>query len=349
MLSCPECCEEFEHFEEMQKLLQTIPVEPGDSNAMRARFDLLMGAKEAEHPSSAAMRLRPRIRPLKVVLVSLAAIAVIIAAALGVRQAVKWVSVATVAPPLSTPVPEPSPKPVAVAARTGAISGQIRTANGEMPRKIRVAVIAVPKSGVPSLEIAVETSADGKYQLDNIPTGQYYVLASSADAPTYYPGSPDVAGATIVSIQPGVVLESIDFSPIVSAGKPTPPAVPSELAEITGRDLLADGSPSQVVVIDVTLRLDTGERLPYKPDTSIVFTGTAGAPPVAASCVVGNLFRASVPANDSYALTVSNLAPGYAVQSIVDASMTDLLHGDLFTAATRPAVPSRIVITLTKN
>ena len=85
-----------------------------------------------------------------------------------------------------------------------------------------------------------------------------------------------------------------------------------------------------MIAIDVTLKLDTGERLPYKPDTSIVFTGTSGAFRIAASCVVGNLFRASVPANESYAVTVSNVAAGYAVQSIVDSDMTDLLHGGLF-------------------
>jgi hypothetical protein len=48
-------------------------------------------------------------------------------------------------------------------------------------------------------------------------------------------------------------------------------------------------------------------------------------------------------------MTVSNVAPGYAVQSIVDTRMTDLMHGDLFTAAASSAAPSRIVVTLTKN
>ena len=43
MLSCSECCEQLEHFEEMQQVLHTIPVEPCDSTAMRARFHLMMG------------------------------------------------------------------------------------------------------------------------------------------------------------------------------------------------------------------------------------------------------------------------------------------------------------------
>jgi hypothetical protein len=343
MLSCPECCEEMEDFEEMQQVLQTIPVEPCDSNAMRARFELLMGTAEKESLRSIATVSSRLIRPLNVVLVSLAAIVVLLAAVLGVRQAMKWIPARRGAPPLSASATTPPPKPVAAVIRTGALSGQIRASNGESLRKVRVAVVAVSKSGVPFAEIAVETDADGKYRLDNIPAGPYYVLAGSVDAPTYYPGSTNVGGATIVSIQPGTVLEGIDFPHMLSSG----------IAEISGRVL--DGvtnAPSQVpqaVDTDVTLRLDTGGRLPYWPDTSIVFTGTTGAFRVAASCVVGNLFRASVPAGESYTMTVSNVAPGYAVQSIVDTRMTDLMHGGLFTAAASSAAPSRIVVTLTKN
>jgi anti-sigma factor RsiW len=528
MLSCPECCEELEHFEEMQKVLQTIPVEPCDSNAMRSRFHLLMGAEDTESLRITATGSSPMIRPLKVALVSFAALVAVIAAFAGARQALKWIPAARVVPPLSTPAAAPSPKPVSAAVRTGAVSGQVRASNGEVLRKVRVAVEAVSKSGMPSTEIAVETSTDGKYRLDNIPTGQYYVLARMVDATTtYYPGSPDAAGATIVSIQPGAVLEGVDFPFIVSAGNPKPPAVPSVMAEVTGRVLQEDGSEvsdamplggiaitatgksngavattmkidgngtfdrtiapdeyrfriaefsqnylirsmtaggidllkeslklsgsspvameirvarrnnngagkvlgrvldgvtnapsqadrvvlccfesgaaeristplrsdgtfefdgvpsgsytaelrgsenlvivnpafnataagvsglklfsaSQVVDVDVSLTLDTGERLPYKPDTSIVFTATTGAFRVAASCFVGNLFRASVPSSESYILSVSNLAPGYAVQSIVNTS-TDLMHGGLFTATARPTFPPRIVITLTKN
>jgi hypothetical protein len=108
-------------------------------------------------------------------------------------------------------------------------------------------------------------------------------------------------------------------------------------------------SVPQVVAVDVTLQLDTGDRLPYWPDTSIVFTGTAGTFRVAASCVVGNLFRAQVPGGESYALTVSNVAAGFAVRSIVDTRRTDLMRDGIFRPAVSPSAPSRIVVTLTRN
>ena len=341
MLSCPECCEELEDLEEIQKLLQTIPVEPCDSDLMRTRFHLLLGSKGTEraHPTPTGPRLR--IRPLRVALFSFAAIAAVIAAFLVARKAVKWITVVRAVPPLSAPASRPAPTPVASAVQTGAISGQIRSKDGEPLSKVRVSVAAVPSPGVPSTEISIDANSDGKYRIDNIAAGQYYVLARMADATTYYPGSTNIAGATIVSVQPGAVLEGIDFPGVASAGKSTASAVPIETAEISGAP--------QVVSVDVTLRLDTGGRLPYWPETSIVFTGTSGTPRVAASCVVGNLFRALVPANESYAVAVSDVAEGYSVQSIVDNRLMDLLHGGVFTAAGRTAAPSRIVVTLSKN
>jgi len=340
MLSCPECCDELEDFGEMQKILQVIPVEPCDSNAMRVRFHLLMRKNEVERPRSTVIPVVPRNRPLKVAFISLAAVVVVIAAFLAVGQSVKRISFTRVVPPVSITATLPSSEPATAAVRTGAISGQIRASDPEALRKVRVSVIAVPKSDDRSTEIAVAANTDGKYRLDNIPAGQYYVLARLADGTLYYPGAADIAGATIVSIQPGAMTEGIDFPNIVASGSSTSSTLTAETAEISERVLME---------VDVTLRLDAGGRLPYWPDTSIVFTASEGAIRVAASCVVGNLFRASVPANESYSLTISNVAPGYSIQSIVDTRMTDLLHGGLFTASGRPQAPSRIVVTLARN
>jgi len=245
MLSCSECCEELEDFEEMQGVLRIIPVEPCDSTAMRARFELLMDAEEGKVPAAPSVRLWPSLRSVKILFASVASLAVLTAAVFVVRQVWHRIPVAGV----ETPVPAQPSKPVAVPVRTGAMSGQVRATTGEQPRSIRVAVIAVPPAGTPassnparSVEIAVEANAEGHYKLDNIPAGRYYVLASSIDPPTYYPGSPDVAGATIVSIQPGAVLEGIDFSRFVAAVKPEPPLASEVKANVSGRVTLEDGS-----------------------------------------------------------------------------------------------------------
>jgi hypothetical protein len=362
MLSCPECCEEMEHFEEMQRMLQALPVEPCDSNAMRARFHLLVGPKQAETLRRNGRSLAPMIRPLKIALVSLSAMVALIAAFLAVRQAVKWISAARVAPPLATPATAPSPRPVPSSdiASAGApassvaplamaeITGRVLLEDGsEVSDAQSLGEIALSISGKsgsadPTMTIDANgrfdrTVAADEYRVRITKFSQNYLIQSmTAGGVDLLTDNLKLSGDSPVSVQIWVARRSGN-----GGGK-----VPGRALDVVTND------PSQVpqaVAIDVTLRLDTGGRLPYWPDTSIVFTGTNGAPRVAASCFVGNLFRASVPANESYALAVSNVAAGYAVQSIVDSRMTDLMHGGIFTAAASPAASSRIVVTLTKN
>jgi len=338
MRSCTECCEELEDFEEMQAVLRSIPVEPCDTNAMRARFNLLIGVRveEAAAQPGPTRRSWHLPRPGKSVVAIIAGVLVIVLAVLVVLQAVKRTDVATTVPP----APVQTPKPVVAEVRTGAMSGQIRTASGEDLRKVRVAVVAVSNSGKP--EIAVESNSDGSYRLENIPAGRYYVLASSIDSPTYYPGSPDVSGAKIVTVQAGAVLEGIDFSRVAAASNPPPPAPAGE----SGGEL---PSESSLVAVDVTIRHESGERLPFKPDASIVFTATNGDFQIAASHFVGNLFRVNLPADKSYAVAVSGTAAGYTIQSIVDGSKTDLMHGGLFKANPGKPARARIFVTLSSN
>ena len=342
MRSCTECCEELEDFEEMQTVLRSISVEPCDTNAMRSRFNLLIGAKEEEPKPGSGLRSWTLPRLNKSVVAVFAGIVVLSVAGIVVWQAVEREDVAS----RSAPIPAQSSKPVAAVIRTGAMSGQIRTSSGEVLRKVRVALVAVPTSGKPSPEIAVESSADGKYRLENIPAGRYYVLASSIDSPTYYPGTQDVSGAKVVTVQAGTVLEGIDFTRVARASKPTPAAASVPPAGVSGGNLQ---SASELVAVDITIRHETGERLPFKPDASIVFTATKGDLQIAASHFVGNLFRVSLPADSSYAVAVSGTAAGYTIQSIVDDNKTDLLHGGLFSPNSGKSVPARIFVTLSSN
>jgi len=238
MLSCPECCEEMEDFEEMQAALRAIPIEPCDSEAMRARFDLLMGAKEA--------KIKQLPIPAKILLAVTVVASILVIAVLELRD---------------------------------------------------------ERMGKPASNVV-----------------------SEAPSPT-----PKPAEAPVQSVAPAA-----QPVPVPASGM----ALPEEKSEV---------SDTQLVTVDVTVRDETGDRLPYKPDISIVFNGTDGEFRVAASCVVGNLFRAAVPANRTFTVSVNNVASGYNVESVVDSNMTDLMHDGLFTAIPRVSSPSRIVITLKKN
>ena len=431
MLSCSECCEQLEHFEEMQQVLHAIPVEPCDSTAMRARFHLMMEEIETENRRRTRNRFAPRIRPLNIVLVSLAAIVAVIAFFVATRQALKWISVARVVPALSTPVTTPSPGPFAaggpdvvsagipippvVPIETAEITGRVLLedgSDGSDPQSLgEVAITATGKlSEVAATSMRLgedgrfhRTMAAGEYRFRITEFSQNYLVRSITAGDTdLLKENLKVSGNSPVSVEirvarrkdsgTGKVLgQVLDyatnapsdrvvlccfasgpaerlFTPLRSDGSFEFDGVPpgSYTAELRGSRNLTIVNPAfnvgsdgvsglklisvpQVVAVDVTLQLDTGDRLPYWPDTSIVFTGATGTFRVAASCVVGNLFRAQVPAGESYALTVSNVAAGFAVESIVDTRRTDLMRGGIFRPAVSPSAPSRIVVTLTRN
>jgi hypothetical protein len=56
-----------------------------------------------------------------------------------------------------------------------------------------------------------ETDATGRYRLQNVPPGRYYITAGRVDLPTYYPGTLDVKQGTAISITSAAAISDIDF------------------------------------------------------------------------------------------------------------------------------------------
>jgi Carboxypeptidase regulatory-like domain len=63
----------------------------------------------------------------------------------------------------------------------GVVTGQILNSEGNPVVGSRVMAMEV---GCASL---AETDKDGRYRLDRLPPGRYYILTGLVDAPTYYP------------------------------------------------------------------------------------------------------------------------------------------------------------------
>jgi len=76
----------------------------------------------------------------------------------------------------------------------GTVTGILRTSSGTPAAGVRVSALARPEatkdlSTSAALASLAETDASGRYRLENIPPGRYYIVAGNIDVPTFYPGS----------------------------------------------------------------------------------------------------------------------------------------------------------------
>jgi len=100
--------------------------------------------------------------------------------------------------------------------QNGTIVGVLRNTTGGPAVGVRVSAMARPDSvndvAASSAFAALgETDDSGRYRLDNVPPGRYYIVAGRVDAPTYYPGTVQLNEGTIVQITPGAAVSGIDF------------------------------------------------------------------------------------------------------------------------------------------
>jgi hypothetical protein len=104
---------------------------------------------------------------------------------------------------------------------SGVVTGVVRSGNGSPAARVRVYAItyrdAVDAATTPpAMERLTETDIYGRYRLE-LPPGRYHIASGSVGAPTYYPGTTDIAQARVVSIAAGGLVEKMDFSSFVPA------------------------------------------------------------------------------------------------------------------------------------
>src|SRR5262245_8987182 len=95
----------------------------------------------------------------------------------------------------------------------GTITGVVRV-GGKPTAGIRVAAVVPPDVGElrPSAMLSLgETDSQGRYRLEGVPPGRYYIAAGRTDLPTYYPGSTMLSEGTIITLRPGTTLSEMDF------------------------------------------------------------------------------------------------------------------------------------------
>jgi hypothetical protein len=129
--------------------------------------------------------------------------------------------------------------PVAQQAENGSAAGQIRTLNGESMANIRVAAIAIPAPNAPAGNLEMRslaiTDSAGRYRLQNIPPGRYYIQAGLIDAPSYFPGVTSINAAASILISAGTAVEGLDFTVVQPQG-----------VKVSGRIPIVNGQPVSI-------------------------------------------------------------------------------------------------------
>jgi hypothetical protein len=209
-------------------------------------------------------------------------------------------------------------------AQNGSVAGTLKTATGTPASRVRIAAAAVPRERSDALPTALvrvgETDEQGRYLLENLPPGRYFILAGRADLPTFYPGRLETAGGTILEISSGVAILGIDFAVDEASIRPAgiPVSIPVRVLLEGGGSLPESGAQKTTI----QLRATDGTGGPEMPLNSTAFT-------------IANT-------RSSYQVRVVNLPDGYVVTSMTF-NGADLTTGLL----TLPVAPAVRIITFT--
>jgi hypothetical protein len=198
--------------------------------------------------------------------------------------------------------------------QSGTVSGILRAADGKPAVGVRVSAMARPDNpqdalGGSSMAGISETDEAGRFRLENIPPGRYYIVAGRLDLPTYFPGTQDMGSATVVRITSGANLPGLDFVMKDSSS--------GRVYETNPFGPIASG-----VNIPLKLTLEDGARLPvfaagrrYSLPFVQLKSFTAGGRVSSLSTYTITSVVAVVPQGE-YTVTVEDLPDGLAVKSI---------------------------------
>src|SRR4029434_2273375 len=88
----------------------------------------------------------------------------------------------------------------------GQVTGVVRAENGVPATGVRVAAASASDSlsvaGTTLISLS-ETDNEGRFVLESVPAGRYYIIAGRIGQPTFFPGTLEVAKGTLLTIKAG--------------------------------------------------------------------------------------------------------------------------------------------------
>jgi hypothetical protein len=121
---------------------------------------------------------------------------------------------------------------VALGQNDATITGRLLNRDGSPAPNIRVMARSANDASTQAGETVSfgQTDETGKYRLENIPPGRYFISAGIVEAPSYYPGVAEQSRATVVTMMAGASLQGLDFFQVASQ-------------KISGRVIILPNSP----------------------------------------------------------------------------------------------------------
>jgi hypothetical protein len=206
---------------------------------------------------------------------------------------------------------------------TGVIAGQLRGSDGMPAAGVRLAAAEIQtQTGERNLVSIGRTDEAGRYRLEGVPPGRYWVVAGALTSPTYYPGALDSAGASAVTVAAGATVTDIDFGILAAL---------NAMSTDTSGLAPAGRRPR----IPGRFRIDDGRPLP--PDFGDFHVWYGGEAPVVAQDGTFSIALSPAPEFVTVEIYSNRLIGDYYVKSMAFGSV-DLLRSPLMITETAPSV-----------
>lgn len=229
---------------------------------------------------------------------------------------------------------------------SGTVSGVVRTSAGTPAAGVRVSAMVPPDratdvAAAASFSALAQTDEEGRYRLEGIPFGRYYIVAGRVDMPTFYPGTADIQQARVFSVTPGGAVSGIDFAMMDSSVRTA--------SAFDTFGMFGQISSTPPFTLQVRVQLEGGAKMPVSASgafTGIRFTDVNLGSQL--TQLLKNSFSVSLTPTGStpeFRVGIENLPEGYIVKSMTYGT-TDVMANSLKIPSSRQTAPE-LAITLT--
>jgi hypothetical protein len=218
----------------------------------------------------------------------------------------------------------------------GTVTGVLTTEVARPAVGVRVAVMVQPENpadvtSAASLVSIAETDDAGRFILENIPPGRYYITAGRVELPTYFPGTLEIGAGRIVTIAPGVTVSGVNFA----------------IKDISDRDV---ETINAMLRIPMDIQIENGARIPLFSERGKVRLRLTHLTDGSWTEVSLDAPSLTLPvALGEYRLAIENLPEGYMINSMNFGAINLLNETLKVTPGDLPAPAKDEQITLTNS